>query len=88
MTVQRVALIRHGETVANDAQLAYGRLESPLNDRGIAQVQATAQALKARGTDYHHIVSSPLGRALETAHLIADALGLQISVKPTWSNAI
>ena len=49
MTGQRVALIRHGETVANEAQLAFGRLESPLNDRGIAQVQATAQALKKIG---------------------------------------
>jgi broad specificity phosphatase PhoE len=81
MTGQRVALIRHGETVANEAQLAYGRLESPLNDRGIAQVRATAQALKTRGTDYHHIVSSPLGRALETANLIADTLQLPISIE-------
>ena len=39
---QRLALIRHGETEANDAQLAYGRLESPLNPRGIEQVRSTA----------------------------------------------
>ena len=54
-------LIRHGETEANDAQLAYGRLESPLNPRGIEQVRSTAEALNAQATTFHHIVSSPLG---------------------------
>ena len=65
--VQRLALIRHGETEANDAQLAYGRLESPLNPRGIEQVRSTAEALSAQATAFHHIVSSPLGRARKTA---------------------
>ena len=41
--VQRLALIRHGETEANDAQLAYGRLESPLNLAGLSKF---AQLLK------------------------------------------
>jgi broad specificity phosphatase PhoE len=77
---QRVALIRHGETVANDAQLAYGRLESPLNDRGIAQAHATAAALQNRDWHYHHIISSPLGRARETSDIISKALRLPISI--------
>ena len=79
--VQRLALIRHGETEANDAQLAYGRLESPLNPRGIEQVRSTAEALNAQATAFHHIVSSPLGRARETASIIADALNLEITIE-------
>ena len=79
--VQRLALIRHGETEANDAQLAYGRLESPLNPRGIEQVRSTAEALNAQATAFHHIVSSPLGRARETASIIADALDLEITIE-------
>ena len=79
--VQRLALIRHGETEANDAQLAYGRLESPLNPRGIEQVRSTAEALNAQATAFHHIVSSPLGRARETASIIANVLNLEITIE-------
>ena len=65
--VQRLALIRHGETEANDAQLAYGRLESPLNSRGIEQVRSTAEALNAQPLPFITLLAHLLGAPAKPA---------------------
>lgn len=75
---QQFLFVRHGETVGNLEQIAHGRSESPLNDRGIAQAQATAEMLKGWQTKYHRIYASPLSRARHTAEQIAEALNLPI----------
>ncbi len=75
---QQFLFVRHGETVGNLEQIAHGRSESPLNDRGIAQAKSTAEMLKGWQTQYHRIYASPLSRARHTAEQIADALDLPI----------
>lgn len=69
-----VCLIRHGETDWNADERTQGSTDIPLNDTGRAQAQATARALEAESWDT--IVSSPLGRAFETAEIIAGVLGV------------
>ena len=82
MSAQHLLFIRHGETVANEQQLAYGVTESPLNEKGIAQARAVGQCLESWPTPYHRILSSPLERARHTAELVNLPLNLDIEIDP------
>lgn len=71
-----IALIRHGQTDWNHAALMQGRTDIPLNETGRAQARAVVEQLAESNWDL--IVSSPLGRARETASIIAEGLGLEL----------
>lgn len=75
MNIERVLLIRHGQTDWNIEGRWQGCLPVSLNDVGRAQARALADYL--RGRPIGAIYSSDLPRALETATFIADVLGLQ-----------
>ncbi|OIH85375.1 hypothetical protein BLJ79_09430 [Arthrobacter sp. UCD-GKA] len=68
------ALVRHGETEWNRTGRLQGRADIPLNDTGRAQALAAAEALAESGP-WDLVVSSTLGRARETARIIAERLG-------------
>ncbi len=78
--------VRHGETVWNRMQRLQGRADSPLTLRGVelalayahrlaAELELESEARSERGSELK-IHCSPMGRALQTATLIADVLGL------------
>ena len=72
-----IALVRHGETDWNLARRIQGHTEVPLNATGRAQARATAELLaRTPGPGWSAARSSPLGRAVETAEIIAAGLGL------------
>ncbi len=66
--------LRHGETDWNLQGLSQGAVEVPLNETGRAQASAAAGALEGRGIA--RIVASSVGRAQETATIVAGRLGL------------
>ena len=70
----RVCVVRHGETDWNSQGILQGWLDVPLNDRGRQQARELADAFGA--TCFARVYTSPLGRALETAAIIADRLQL------------
>lgn len=70
-----IALIRHGQTAWNFERRLQGTTDIPLNDTGREQAATVAPRLVG---DWDVIVSSPLGRARETAQIIADELGLEL----------
>jgi broad specificity phosphatase PhoE len=72
MVVHRVYLARHGQTEWNLARRRQGQLDSPLTADGLAQARANAARLEGRGIDT--IFTSPLGRAMDTANIIAEVL--------------
>ena len=77
MDSTRLLAVRHGETAWNVDGRIQGHLDIPLNDAGRLQARRLAHALT--GPDaIDLIVSSDLGRALQTAHVVADALGLPV----------
>ncbi|WP_407708321.1 histidine phosphatase family protein [Bacillus altitudinis] len=63
-----ICLVRHGETDWNAAKRIQGRTDIPLNDTGKWQAEQTGLYLKDAHWDI--VISSPLSRAKETAHLI------------------
>lgn len=74
MHIERVLLIRHGQTDWNMEGRWQGCLPVPLNDIGRAQARALGDYL--RGRPIRAVYSSDLPRALETASLIGAPLGI------------
>lgn len=76
----RIILIRHGETDWNAENRYQGQMDPSLNERGIAQARGLAEGL--RGLGIQVLYSSPLRRALQTAQIIAQALGIPLHTDP------
>ena len=77
--------LRHGKTDWNAGGLSQGRTDIPLNANGIAQAHQAAAVLAGRGIE--RIVTSTLGRAIETARIVAAALGLGFTTDPDLREA-
>lgn len=66
--------MRHGETVANKAQILQGHQPGELNDTGRAQAREVAEQLRDRQIDA--FVASDLRRAIQTCEIIAEPHGV------------
>lgn len=77
MAPTRVYLIRHAETTWNNERRYQGTLNSPLSELGWEQSYRTRDAL--RNAPLRAVYSSPLARAQETAHIIAEPHGLPVT---------
>lgn len=80
MSTTTIYLIRHAETTWNAERRLQGKLDAPLSERGIRQVQALATALRA--VPLRALYSSPLARAQETARPLAEAHRLTVRPVP------
>jgi len=78
--MKRIYLIRHGETDWNQDLRLMGRLDIPLNDRGKAQMRALVPMLKGCGATRIH--ASPILRTVQSAAILAEALGLEAVHEP------
>ncbi len=74
-------VVRHGETRWNLEQRIQGQGDSPLTDSGLAQAEAIARRLAGEPA-FDVLVSSDLGRALQTARPIARVIGREIRLDP------
>ena len=76
-----LGLFRHGQTDWNIDLRLQGTAEVPLNQTGIEQVTRAAAMLAEHSWDV--ILSSPLGRAKQSAEIIQRSLGLsQSKIEP------
>lgn len=81
--MKKLYLLRHGQTEFNVKKLVQGRCDSPLTDLGRQQAGMAAAWLKAHNVVPDKVVSSPLGRAMATASLVAtELLGADADVEP------
>jgi broad specificity phosphatase PhoE len=77
--VTTLFLIRHAENPANlTNEFSHRKVDYSLTPKGILQARQTAEYLSMRSIQ--HIYSSPLKRARETAEIIANRLGLPVTV--------
>ncbi len=74
---QMIYLLRHGETTYNTQGRYQGQLDSPLTERGREQVQQNARMLKSLigDVDDWTILSSPMGRAMQSTAILCETLG-------------
>ena len=79
--VTSVLLIRHGQTEWNRIERFRGHFDIALNQDGIIQAQNTASRI-FRQWHPSAVFSSPLGRAIQTAEIIAKVCSLTIQQNP------
>ncbi|NQT72323.1 MAG: histidine phosphatase family protein [Chloroflexi bacterium] len=73
----QLILIRHGQTDWNKEYRVQGQSNLSLNESGIVQAEAIAQALKNEKVEA--IYSSPLSRSLETAQTVSELHQVEIT---------
>lgn len=74
-----VVFVRHGESVRqSEPGDDHDSFDTPLSERGRSQANAVAERLSGRSID--SLYSSPLKRAHETAEIVAEETGLDVSV--------
>ena len=69
-----IVCVRHGETLWKRQGRSQGQLDSPLTDVGIGQVHQLARKLERE--NLAAILSSSLGRAIQTAEILSRQLGI------------
>lgn len=70
-----LGLLRHGQTDWNIDLRLQGTADIPMNQAGIDQITRAADALTEHSFDL--ILTSPLGRARQSAEIVANRLGIQ-----------
>lgn len=75
-------LVRHGETVLHKG-ICIGQTDIPLAEQGIAYIsQKTLPLLLALQLEQPRIIASPLRRAMQTAEILDNKLGVGITQEP------
>jgi broad specificity phosphatase PhoE len=78
--VTELILVRHGETDWNAEGRLQGHTDRPLSDYGREQARRLADDLADE--EFDAIYASDLARARETAEIVAERLGLPVTLEP------
>jgi len=76
----KIILVRHGQDEDNAKNLLNGRRDTPLTELGVIQAYELADKLKQANMEIKHIFSSNLRRAVSTAKICSEALGIPHSI--------
>jgi 2,3-bisphosphoglycerate-dependent phosphoglycerate mutase len=80
--MDRLVLLRHGESTANADERFAGWLDVPLTARGLVEARAAGRTLAGLRPDAVH--TSVLTRAVDTAHVVVETAGWQLSPRRDW----
>jgi broad specificity phosphatase PhoE len=80
VSLQRLVLLRHGQTDYNVAGRMQGHIDSQLTEAGLAQAAAVAPEIARIAPD--RLISSDLRRAVDTADIVGAACGLPVKLDP------
>lgn len=76
--VRKVIIMRHGETEWNRSGKQQGQKGSPLTEKGHNQARQVAEIVKIFWI--HRLFTSPLDRAMQTAHVVSQRINLEPKV--------
>lgn len=71
-------IVRHGLTEENQQQILQGHLPGSLTEEGREQVRKAAERLQQSETKFSCIVCSDLKRAMDSAKILGERLGLKV----------
>lgn len=74
----KLLLIRHAESEGNAGGVIQGQAEYPLSERGWAQARQLAAHVAQEHPDTARVYASPQIRAMQTAEVVAQALGVTL----------
>lgn len=83
-SAQHLYLVRHGQTALNAEGRLRGLANPPLDETGMREALAVAEALASKGIAF--VYSSPLSRAVSTAHAIATASAAPFSADERFND--
>lgn len=79
-----ITLMRHGRSRADDEMVHEGRYDSPLTDVGRTQVRSRAEEWNRSGVTFDLIFASILVRAVESAQIVGETVGVPVEYDPDW----
>ena len=65
-------LVRHGQSLYNEANLLTGHVNTKLSSTGIDEINAVGDKLKSKSIRFDYVFTSPLSRCTETADIILE----------------
>lgn len=74
--MNKVLLLRHGQSTWNADQRWQGQADPPLSPLGEAQAREAGQRLRTEAGPVAEVVASDLGRAHTTARILSEELGM------------
>jgi 2,3-bisphosphoglycerate-dependent phosphoglycerate mutase len=82
--MNKLVIIRHGESIWNKENIFTGWIDVPLSEKGIEQAKLAGQVLKERGFTFDLGFTSVLQRAYNTLDLILEEMKLSIPIEKSW----
>jgi 2,3-bisphosphoglycerate-dependent phosphoglycerate mutase len=76
-----IYFVRHGQSETNVLNILYNKgSKYGLTEQGRGQVKELADTLKGLNVEFAKIISSPLLRAIETTHILANELNIEYKI--------
>ena len=82
--MNKLVIIRHGESVWNKENRFTGWIDVPLSEEGINQAKKAGQVLKEKGFTFDIGFTSVLQRAYNTLDLILEEMNITIPIEKSW----
>ncbi len=82
--MNKLVIIRHGESVWNKENIFTGWIDVPLSEEGMEQARKAGQLLKKEGFVFDIGFTSKLERASKTLDIVLEEMDLIIPVKSSW----
>jgi phosphohistidine phosphatase len=76
-------ILRHAIAVSRETRGLPRDSDRPLTDKGRSKLRGVVRGMKALGLSFDLVLTSPYLRALQTAEIVADALGVSNKVERT-----
>lgn len=82
--MNKLVLIRHGESVWNEKNIFTGWVDAPLSEKGIEEAKKAGCLLKSEGFVFDIGFTSVLQRAYKTLDIMLEEMNLSIPVFKSW----